>query len=104
MYVRTYVQKCIKYIFMTDPPPVYNTTISSSITPVDLSGFDIIISWMVSMLIDIIIVLARLLFEGNKFRSDFRHIIQKNTVMYVASFVANVRIRFCKIAKFLKRN
>ena len=54
---------------MTDPPPVYNTTISSSITPVDLSGFDIIISWTVSMLIDII-VLARLLFEGNKFRSD----------------------------------
>ena len=39
---------------MTDPPPVYNTTISSSITPGDLSGFDIIISWTVSiiMLVD----------------------------------------------------
>ena len=39
---------------MTDPPPVYNLTVSSSITPAGLSGFDIIISWMVSMLIDII--------------------------------------------------
>ena len=36
------------HIFMTDPPPVYNTTISSSTTPDDLSGFDIIISWTVS--------------------------------------------------------
>ena len=35
-------------MFMTDPPPVYNTTISSSTTPDDLSGFDIIISWTVS--------------------------------------------------------
>ena len=33
---------------MTDPPPIYNTTISSSITPTDLRGFDIIISWTVS--------------------------------------------------------
>ena len=33
---------------MTDPPPVYNITVSSSITPTDLSGFDIIISWTVS--------------------------------------------------------
>ena len=57
---------------MTDPPPVYNTTISSSISPVDLSGFDIIISWTVSSYVDLhlFIVLARLLFEGNKFRSD----------------------------------
>ena len=37
---------------MTDPPLVYNPTISSPITPGDLSGFDIIISWTVSMLID----------------------------------------------------
>ena len=36
------------HMFMTDPPPVYNTTISSSTTPDDLSGFDIIISWTVS--------------------------------------------------------
>ena len=28
---------------------MYNTTISSSTTPDDLSGFDIIISWTVSM-------------------------------------------------------
>ena len=34
---------------MTGPPPVYNTTTSSSITP---DGFDIIISWTVSMLIN----------------------------------------------------
>ena len=40
---------------MTDPPPVYNTTISSSTTPDDLSGFDIIISWTVSMLINMIV-------------------------------------------------
>ena len=42
---------------MTDPPPVYNTTISSSTTPDDLflSGFDIIISWTVSMLIDTVV-------------------------------------------------
>ena len=33
---------------MTDPLPVYNITTSSSITPTDLSGFDIIISWTVS--------------------------------------------------------
>ena len=36
------------HMFMTDPPPVYNTTISSSTTPDDLSGFNIIISWTVS--------------------------------------------------------
>ena len=48
MYVFLY----IFFIYMTDPPPVYNSTISSSITPGDLSGFDIIISWTVSMLID----------------------------------------------------
>ena len=42
---------------MTDPPPVYNITIFSSITPTDLSGFDII-SWTVSsyMLICIVIL------------------------------------------------
>ena len=44
---------------MTGPPPVYNTTISSSITPGDLSGFDIIISWTVSMLIDAIVCCKR---------------------------------------------
>ena len=37
---------------MTDPPLVYNTTISSSTTPDDLSGFDVIISWTVSILIE----------------------------------------------------
>ena len=43
-------------IFMTDPPLVYNTTISSSATPADdLSGFDIIISWTVSMVIEFIV-------------------------------------------------
>ena len=35
---------------MTDPLPVFNTvtTVSSSVTPANLNGFDIIISWMVS--------------------------------------------------------
>ena len=34
----------------SDPPytTAYNVTISSSLTPSDLSGFDIIISWTVS--------------------------------------------------------
>ena len=34
----------------SDPPytTAYNVTISSSLTPADLSGFDIIISWTVS--------------------------------------------------------
>ena len=36
-------------IYGTDPPPVYNITTSSSITPADLTGFDIIISWSVSI-------------------------------------------------------
>ena len=54
MYIFKYVQKTYirTFIFMTDSPPVYNTTISSSTTPDDLSGFDIIISWTVSMLVD----------------------------------------------------
>ena len=34
----------------SDPPyaTAYNVTISSSLTPADLSGFDIMISWTVS--------------------------------------------------------
>ena len=37
-------------IFFSDPPytTAYNVTISSSLTPADLSGFDIMISWTVS--------------------------------------------------------
>ena len=45
------INKCIyKYIFLSDPPytTAYNVTISSSLTPADLSGFDIMISWTVS--------------------------------------------------------
>ena len=53
LIINTYIYVLyVKYIFMTDPPPVYNITISSSITPADLSGFDILISWTVSMLHD----------------------------------------------------
>ena len=35
---------------LSDPPytTAYNVTVSSSLTPADLSGFDIIISWTVS--------------------------------------------------------
>ena len=40
------------FCFMTDPTPVCDTTISSSTTPDDLSGFDIIISWTVSTLLE----------------------------------------------------
>ena len=38
------------YVVFSDPPytTAYNVTISSSLTPADLSGFDIIISWTVS--------------------------------------------------------
>ena len=38
------------YVVLSDPPytTAYNVTISSSLTPADLSGFDIIISWSVS--------------------------------------------------------
>ena len=38
------------YVVLSDPPytTAYNVTISSSLTPADLSGFDIIISWTVS--------------------------------------------------------
>ena len=43
----TYV--CI-YVHMIDLQhgPVYNVTVSNPITPADISGFDIIISWTVS--------------------------------------------------------
>ena len=36
-------------IIFSDPPytTAYNVTISSSLTPADLTGFDIIISWTV---------------------------------------------------------
>ena len=47
--VRIYIRMHFYMFFMTDSPPVYNTTISSSITPSDLSGFDIMIYWTVSM-------------------------------------------------------
>ena len=49
--IEWYINKCIyKYIFLSDPPytTAYNVTISSFLTPADLSGFDIIISWTVS--------------------------------------------------------
>ena len=38
------------YVVLLDPPytTAYNVTISSSLTPADLSGIDIIISWTVS--------------------------------------------------------
>ena len=38
------------YVVLSDPPytTAYNVTISSSLTPADLSGFDIMISWTVS--------------------------------------------------------
>ena len=38
------------YVFLSDPPYTtgYNVTISSSQTPANLSGFDIVISWTVS--------------------------------------------------------
>ena len=38
------------YVFLSDPlyTTAYNVTISSSLTPADLSGFDITISWTVS--------------------------------------------------------
>ena len=45
------INKCIhNYFVLSDPPytTAYNVTISSSLTPADLSGFDIIISWTVS--------------------------------------------------------
>ena len=44
MHIRSYIK------IISDPPytTAYNVTISSSLTPADLSGFDIIISWTVS--------------------------------------------------------
>ena len=47
----------IIHVHVIDPPhvPVYNVTISDSITPADLSGFDIIISWTVSIRLLIVV-------------------------------------------------
>ena len=39
--------------FLTDPPTVDDTTVSSSMTPADLSGFDITISWTVSIRVNV---------------------------------------------------
>ena len=47
VYHHRYIYICV---LLLDPPytTVYNVTVSSSLTPTDLSGFDIIISWTVS--------------------------------------------------------
>ena len=55
LYLKIPIECCINkyishYVVLSDPPytTAYNVTMSSSLTPADLSGFDIIISWNVS--------------------------------------------------------